>query len=139
MIAPWNFPLAILTGMTAAALVAGNTVVMKPAEQSSGVAYRLMEAFQEAGVPPGVLHYLPGRGEEAGAALVTHPDVSLIAFTGSKEVGLALQLEAARVRPGQRDIKRVVAELGGKNAILIDSDADLDKAVPGVVASGFGF
>lgn len=139
VIAPWNFPLAILTGMTAAALVAGNTVVMKPAEQSSGVAYRLMEAFQEAGVPPGVLHYLPGRGEEAGAALVTHPDVSLIAFTGSKEVGLALQLEAARVRPGQRDIKRVVAELGGKNAILIDSDADLDEAVPGVIASGFGF
>lgn len=139
IIAPWNFPLAILTGMAAAALVAGNTVILKPAEQSSVVAYRLWEALRDAGAPRGVVHYLPGRGEEVGPVLVEHPDVSLIAFTGSKEVGLGIQEAAARVRPGQRDIKRVIAELGGKNAIIIDDDADLDEAVPGVLASGFGY
>ncbi|MBI3948816.1 MAG: L-glutamate gamma-semialdehyde dehydrogenase, partial [Armatimonadetes bacterium] len=139
IIAPWNFPLAILTGMTSAALVAGNTVIMKPAKQSSIIASRLMQAFQEAGAPEGVLHYLPGPGEVVGPALVEHPDVALIAFTGSKEVGLGIYASAARVVPGQRDIKRVIAELGGKNAIIIDDDADLDEAVPGVLASGYGY
>jgi RHH-type proline utilization regulon transcriptional repressor/proline dehydrogenase/delta 1-pyrroline-5-carboxylate dehydrogenase len=141
VIAPWNFPLAILTGMTAAALVTGNTVVMKPAEQSSVMGLRLMELFEEAGLPPGVLNLLPGRGEEVGPALVTHPEVSFIAFTGSKAVGLAINTQAAQAsaEPGRREIKRVMAELGGKNAILIDDDADLDEAVPGVLASGFGY
>jgi RHH-type proline utilization regulon transcriptional repressor/proline dehydrogenase/delta 1-pyrroline-5-carboxylate dehydrogenase len=141
VIAPWNFPLAILTGMTAAALVTGNTVVMKPAEQSSIVGLRLMELFEEAGIPVGVLNLLPGRGEEVGPALVTHPDVSLIAFTGSKAVGLAINIQAAQAsaKAGSREIKRVIAELGGKNAILVDDDADLDEAVPGVLASGFGY
>jgi RHH-type transcriptional regulator, proline utilization regulon repressor / proline dehydrogenase / delta 1-pyrroline-5-carboxylate dehydrogenase len=141
VIAPWNFPLAILTGMTAAALVTGNTVVMKPAEQSSVIGLRLMELFEEAGLPAGVLNLLPGRGEEVGPPLVTHPEVALIAFTGSKAVGLAINIQAAQAsaEPGSREIKRVLAELGGKNAILIDDDADLDEAVPGVLASGFGY
>ena len=139
VIAPWNFPLAILTGMTAAALVAGNTVVMKPAEQSSVIAAKLMEVLDEAGVPPGVVNYLPGIGEEVGPALVGHPDVSVIAFTGSRAVGLAIQKQAADVSDGQDHIKRVITELGGKNAVIVDEDADLDEAVAGVVASAFGY
>jgi RHH-type proline utilization regulon transcriptional repressor/proline dehydrogenase/delta 1-pyrroline-5-carboxylate dehydrogenase len=139
VIAPWNFPLAILTGMTAAALVAGNAVVMKPAEQSPVIGAKLMEVFEEAGVPAGVLNYLPGVGEEIGPPLVTHPDVSVIAFTGSRAVGLSIQREASEVRAGQDHIKRVITELGGKNAVIIDEDADLDEAVHGVVASAFGY
>src|SRR5262249_20619369 len=107
VIAPWNFPLAILCGMTTAALVTGNTVVMKPAEQSSLVAARLMEAFQEAGLPPGVVNYLPGVGEEIGPTLVDHPDVALIAFTGSRGVGLAINRQATAMAPGQDHVKRV--------------------------------
>ncbi len=140
VIAPWNFPLAILTGMTTAALVTGNAVIMKPAEQSPVIAAKLVEIFQEVDLPAGVLNYLPGRGEVAGAALVEHPDVSLIAFTGSRQVGLAINRRAAEVSAsGAGNVKRVIAEMGGKNAIIIDSDADLDEAVAGVVKSAFGY
>jgi RHH-type proline utilization regulon transcriptional repressor/proline dehydrogenase/delta 1-pyrroline-5-carboxylate dehydrogenase len=139
VIAPWNFPLAILCGMTTAALVTGNTVVMKPAEQSSVIGAKLMEIFQEVELPPGVVNCLPGFGEEIGPVLVDHPDVTLIAFTGSRSVGLHINRQAAEVRPGQEQIKRVLAEMGGKNAILIDDDADMDEAVLGVVASAFGY
>jgi RHH-type proline utilization regulon transcriptional repressor/proline dehydrogenase/delta 1-pyrroline-5-carboxylate dehydrogenase len=139
VIAPWNFPLAILCGMTAAALVTGNTVVMKPAEQSSVVGAKLMEVFQEIGLPPGVVNYLPGIGEEIGPTLANHPDVALIAFTGSKSVGLMLNKQAAETPSRQDHIKRVIAELGGKNAIIVDDDADLDEAVHGVATSAFGY
>ena len=140
VIAPWNFPLAILTGMTAAALVAGNTVVMKPAEQSSLVGLVLHEILLAAGVPPAAVAFLPGRGEEVGPALVTHPDTALVAFTGSRAVGLAINRLAAEVSAaGGRLVKRVIAELGGKNAIIVDDDADLDEAVAAVVQSAFGF
>jgi len=139
VIAPWNFPLAILCGMTTAALVAGNTVIMKPAEQSVFIASLLMEAFEEAGLPKGVAAYLPGVGEEIGPPLVKHPDTSVIAFTGSRAVGLLIQRQAAELAEGQEQIKRVIAELGGKNAVIVDDDADLDEAVHGVVASAFGY
>jgi RHH-type proline utilization regulon transcriptional repressor/proline dehydrogenase/delta 1-pyrroline-5-carboxylate dehydrogenase len=142
VVAPWNFPLAILTGMTTAALATGNTVVMKPAEQSPVIAAKLMEIFSDVRLPPGVLNYLPGRGEIVGAALVDHPDVALIAFTGSRAVGLAINRRAAEISAtaaGIRQVKRVIIEMGGKNAILVDDDADLDEAVAGVVASAFGY
>jgi RHH-type proline utilization regulon transcriptional repressor/proline dehydrogenase/delta 1-pyrroline-5-carboxylate dehydrogenase len=140
VIAPWNFPLAILTGMTVAALVTGNTVVMKPAETSSVIGALLMEIFEELELPPGVLNYLPGRGEVVGAALVDHPEVALIAFTGSRAVGLAINARAAEIsKRGLAQVKRVIAELGGKNAIIVDADADLDEAVAGVVKSAFGY
>jgi len=138
VIAPWNFPLAILTGMTSAALATGNTVVMKPAEQTPMIAARLMEVFEAAGVPPGVVNYAPGRGEVAGDRLVRHPDVALIAFTGSQEIGTRIYATAAAA-PGTRMLKRVVAEMGGKNAIIVDDDADLDEAVQGILASAFGY
>ncbi len=138
-IAPWNFPLAILCGMTAAALVAGNTVVMKPAEQSPVIAAKLMETFIEAGFPPGVVNFLPGVGEQIGPTLVNHPDVEIIAFTGSRSVGLEIQRQAAQTPAGQDHVKRVIIEMGGKNAIIIDESADLDEAVHGVVASAFGY
>lgn len=139
IIAPWNFPLAILCGMAAAALVTGNTVIMKPAEQSTVIGAKLMEIWQEVGVPRGVVNFLPGVGEEIGPTLTDHPQVNLIAFTGSKAVGLAINRQAAQVPPGQDHVKRVIAEMGGKNAIIVDSDADLDEAVHGVVASAFGY
>jgi RHH-type proline utilization regulon transcriptional repressor/proline dehydrogenase/delta 1-pyrroline-5-carboxylate dehydrogenase len=141
VIAPWNFPLAILCGMTAAALVTGNAVVMKPAEQSSLTGLRLFEILREAGVPAGAVAFLPGRGEELGPVLVSHPDTALVAFTGSRAVGLAINRLAAEAAPApqSRVIKKVIAELGGKNAIIVDDDADLDEAVVGVVASAFGF
>ncbi len=139
VIAPWNFPLAILSGMTAAAVVAGNTAIMKPAEQSPVIAWKLMEMFEEAGAPPGVVNYLPGVGEEVGPALVQHPKVPLIVFTGSKAVGLAINRAAAETPPGQHFVKKVITEMGGKNAIIVDDDADLDEAVLGTVASAFGF
>ncbi|HWE04424.1 MAG TPA: L-glutamate gamma-semialdehyde dehydrogenase [Tepidisphaeraceae bacterium] len=138
-IAPWNFPLAILTGMTTAALVTGNAVIMKPAEQSPIIAAKLMEVFYEAGIPDGVVNYLPGFGETVGPVLVQHPDVSMIAFTGSRAVGLAIQQQAAQTAPGQEQVKRVITEMGGKNAIIVDDDADLDDAIHGVVASAFGY
>jgi RHH-type proline utilization regulon transcriptional repressor/proline dehydrogenase/delta 1-pyrroline-5-carboxylate dehydrogenase len=140
VIAPWNFPLAILTGMTVAALVTGNTVVMKPAEQSSIVAWTLMDVFREIGLPAGVVQYVPGPGETVGAALVEHPDTAVIAFTGSRQVGLAINARAAEVSArGAPMVKRVIAEMGGKNAIIVDDDADLDEAVLGVLTSAFGF
>jgi len=141
VIAPWNFPLAILCGMTTAALVTGNPVVMKPAEQSSLTGLRLFEILREAGVPPGALAFLPGRGEVVGPALVSHPDTALVAFTGSRAVGLAINRLAAETSAGpeSRVITKVIAELGGKNAIIVDDDADLDEAVVGVVSSAFGF
>ena len=139
VIAPWNFPLAILCGMVTAAMVAGNAVIMKPAEQSSVVAAKFMDLLQRAGTPPGVVNFLPGPGEDVGAYLVDHPRVDLIAFTGSREVGLKIYEAAGRTRPGQRQLKRVVCEMGGKNALIIDSDADLDEAVPAALYSAFGF
>jgi len=139
VIAPWNFPLAILCGMTTAAIVTGNPVVMKPAEQSSVVGAKLMEVLQEAGVPAGVVNYLPGVGEEMGPELVRHPDVAMIAFTGSMGVGLLINREAAETPAGQDHVKRVLAEMGGKNAIIVDADADLDEAVLGVMHSAFGY
>jgi RHH-type proline utilization regulon transcriptional repressor/proline dehydrogenase/delta 1-pyrroline-5-carboxylate dehydrogenase len=139
VVAPWNFPLAIAAGMTTAALAAGNTVVLKPAEQSPVVAAELVSALHEAGLPPGVLQFVPGLGEHAGAPLVADPRVDLIAFTGSREVGLSIVRAAAEPQPGRRSIPRVIAELGGKNAIVVDADADLDEVVPAVVSSAFGF
>jgi RHH-type proline utilization regulon transcriptional repressor/proline dehydrogenase/delta 1-pyrroline-5-carboxylate dehydrogenase len=139
VIAPWNFPLAILCGMTTAALVTGNTVIMKPAEQSSVMGAKLMEIFQEVGLPAGVVNYLPGLGEEIGPTLVGHPEVALIAFTGSRGVGLSINRQAADTPAGQDHVKRVLAEMGGKNAIIVDDDADLDEAVRGVAASAFGY
>ncbi|MGH9150348.1 MAG: aldehyde dehydrogenase family protein, partial [Acidimicrobiales bacterium] len=139
VIAPWNFPLAIATGMVTAALVAGNCVLFKPAEQAPAVAYGLVEALEAGGLPPGVLAFLPGVGEEVGAYLVDAPQVAFITFTGSMAVGLAINQAAARPRPGQRHVKRVVAEMGGKNALLVDADADLDQAVPAALHSAFGY
>jgi RHH-type proline utilization regulon transcriptional repressor/proline dehydrogenase/delta 1-pyrroline-5-carboxylate dehydrogenase len=139
VITPWNFPLAIPTGMVTAALVTGNTVCFKPAEQTPAIAYRLVEALEASGLPPGVLNFVPGLGEEVGARLVAHPDVALINFTGSRPVGLAINQQAAAVVPGQRQVKRVIAEMGGKNPIIVDSDADLDQAVPAILSSAFGF
>jgi RHH-type proline utilization regulon transcriptional repressor/proline dehydrogenase/delta 1-pyrroline-5-carboxylate dehydrogenase len=138
VISPWNFPLAIPTGMTAAALAAGNAAVLKPAEQSPGSALALVETLHEAGVPPDALALLPGFGD-AGAALVRHPGVHLIAFTGSSAVGLDIIRAAAEVPEGQSHVKRVIAEMGGKNCVIVDSDADLDEAVPGLVSSAFGY
>ncbi len=139
VIAPWNFPLAILTGMTVAAIVTGNTVIMKPAEQSPVIAAKLQEIFDDVRLPPGVLNFLPGVGEEVGVELVNHPDVNLIAFTGSQPVGLAINEQAAHTLPAQDSVKRVIAEMGGKNAIIVDDDANLDEAVQGVIASAFGY
>ncbi len=138
-IAPWNFPLAIPCGMVTAPLVCGNSVVLKPAEQTPGVGYRFLEILEEAGTPPGVIAFLPGFGEEAGAPLVEHPATAVIAFTGSKDVGLSIVEGAAVTRPGQRHVKRVVAEMGGKNAIVVDATADLDLAVEGIVESAFAY
>jgi RHH-type proline utilization regulon transcriptional repressor/proline dehydrogenase/delta 1-pyrroline-5-carboxylate dehydrogenase len=138
VIAPWNFPLAILCGMTTAALVTGNTVIMKPAEQSAVNAAKLMEIFQEVGLAPGVVNYLPGVGEELGPVLTEHPDVAMITFTGSRNVGLLINRQAAE-HSGRAHVKRVIAEMGGKNAVIVDDDADLDEAVRGVAASAFGY
>jgi len=139
VIAPWNFPLAILTGMTVAALVTGNTVIMKPAEQSAVVAAKLMEILLATGLPDGVVNFLPGVGEEVGPELVNSPDVDLIAFTGSREVGLGINRSAAETDPRQTSVRKVIAEMGGKNAIIVDDDADLDEAVLGTVQSAFGY
>src|SRR5437773_1197857 len=139
VIAPWNFPLAILCGMVTAALVTGNTVIMKPAEPSAILGALLMEIFEEAGIPPGVLNCLHGRGSVIGAYLVDHPDVEMIAFTGSREVGLRIWESAGKTRPGQRELKRVVCEMGGKNAVIVDSDADLDETIVDTIYSAFGY
>ncbi|MDQ6625070.1 MAG: aldehyde dehydrogenase family protein, partial [Verrucomicrobiota bacterium] len=139
VIAPWNFPIAILGGMVSAALVTGNTVIMKPAEQSAVCGALLMEIFEEAGVPPGVLNLLSGDGAVVGNHLVNHKDVDMIAFTGSREVGLHIWEAAGKTLPGQRELKRVICEMGGKNAVIVDSDADLDEAIVDTVYSAFGY
>lgn len=138
VISPWNFPLAIPTGMTAAALATGNAVCLKPAEQSPGCALAILRALTEGGVPPGAIALLPGEGE-AGAHLAGHAGVHTVAFTGSGAVGMEILRMAAEVPEGQRHLKRVVAEMGGKNCILVDADADLDDVVPDVLHSAFGF
>ncbi len=139
IIAPWNFPLAILCGMTTAALVSGNPVILKPAESSSLIAKMLFDRMLEAGFPREVCQFLPGKGLQVGAYLVEHAKIAQIAFTGSKEVGLQIIEKASRVCSGQPQVKRVVCEMGGKNAIIIDDDADLDEAALSVVHSAFGF
>ncbi|MBI5496192.1 MAG: bifunctional proline dehydrogenase/L-glutamate gamma-semialdehyde dehydrogenase [Deltaproteobacteria bacterium] len=139
VIAPWNFPLAILCGMTTAALVTGNAVIMKPAGQSSVIGAHLFRILQEAGAPPDVLQFVPGRGSVVGPALVASPEVDMIAFTGSMEVGLGLAETAGHTLPGQRNVKKVIIEMGGKNAVIVDADADLDEAVLGVMYSAFGY
>jgi RHH-type proline utilization regulon transcriptional repressor/proline dehydrogenase/delta 1-pyrroline-5-carboxylate dehydrogenase len=139
VIAPWNFPMAILCGMVSAALVTGNTVIMKPSEQSVIIGAMLMEIYEEAGVPPGVLNFLNGKGSVIGAHMVDHKDVDLIAFTGSREVGLWIWESAGKTREGQRELKRVICEMGGKNAMIVDSDADLDEAIVDSIYSAFGF
>ena len=139
VIAPWNFPLAISLGMVSAAVVAGNCVVFKPSGLTSVIGWHIVELFREAGLPDGVFNYTPGRGSVMGDFLVDSPDVSLIAFTGSMEVGLRIIERAAKVHPGQVNVKKVVCEMGGKNAIIIADDADLDEAVPHVLYSAFGF
>jgi RHH-type transcriptional regulator, proline utilization regulon repressor / proline dehydrogenase / delta 1-pyrroline-5-carboxylate dehydrogenase len=138
VISPWNFPLAIPCGMTAAALASGNAVVLKPAEQSPALAHRLVQALTAGGVPPAAVGLLPGEGD-AGAALVRHPGVNAIAFTGSLPVGLEIVRAAAQPAPGQRHFKPVIAELGGKNCVIVAADADLDDAVPAIVASAFTY
>ncbi|OHE89408.1 MAG: L-glutamate gamma-semialdehyde dehydrogenase [Verrucomicrobia bacterium RIFCSPLOWO2_12_FULL_64_8] len=138
-VAPWNFPLAILTGLTVAPLVAGNCVIIKPARQTSIIGAFLMDVFAEAGVPPGALHYLPCSGADAGAHLVAHPQVDFIAFTGSRAVGCGIWETAGKTQPGQLNLKKVVCEMGGKNALVIDNDADLDEAIPAALYSAFGY
>jgi RHH-type proline utilization regulon transcriptional repressor/proline dehydrogenase/delta 1-pyrroline-5-carboxylate dehydrogenase len=139
VIAPWNFPLAILCGMTVAALVSGNVTIIKPAEQTSLIGAAFAECLLEAGFPDTSFAFLPGRGEIVGRYLVAHSAVKLICFTGSKNVGLEIIEKAAHVQAGQNHIKRVIAELGGKNCIIVDSDADYDEALKGIIYSAFGF
>ena len=140
IIPPWNFPLAILVGMTVAALVTGNTVVIKPSSETPTIAAKFIEVLHEAGFPPESFQFLPGSGAEVGDLIVSHPRTRFISFTGSKEVGLRIVELAAKTQPGQRWIKRVVAEMGGKDAIVVDSQAaDLDAAASGVIAAAFGF
>ncbi len=139
IIPPWNFPLAILCGMTSAAVVTGNTVVLKPSSDAPLIAYKFMEVMIEAGIPDGVINYLTGPGSIAGNYLVAHPKTRFIAFTGSKQVGLSIVELAGKTQPGQIWIKRVIAEMGGKDFIIIDNEADLKDALPGVIASAYGF
>lgn len=139
VIAPWNFPLAISCGMVSAAIVTGNCVVYKPSPFTPLVGHLLVEAFRAAGLPDGVFNYVPGRTDVIAEYLVDHPRVSTIAFTGSTRVGLNIIQRTAIVKPGQSLVKRVICEMGGKNAIIVDEDADLDEAIPGVIYSAFGF
>ncbi len=139
VIPPWNFPLAILTGMTTAALVTGNTVVLKPSSDAPGIATMFVEAAEEAGIPPGVLNFVTGGGSTVGNALVENPKTRMVAFTGSREVGVGISEKAGKVPPGQLWIKRAVLEMGGKDFILVDETADLEEAAKGIVASAFGY
>ncbi len=139
VITPWNFPLAILAGMTSAAFVAGNTVLLKPAITTQVIAYKFMEVLHEAGLPKGVVNFIPGDGPEIGEFMVKHPKTRFISFTGSKAVGLTINENAAKHQPGQIWIKRVIAEMGGKDAILVDKDVDLEMASEAIVKSAFGF
>jgi len=139
VIPPWNFPCAIMAGMTMAAIVTGNTVVLKPSHDSPAIAAKFFEVLQEVGVPDGVVNFCPGSGSSFGAGLVEHPQVRFIAFTGSKEVGLDINQRAATPRQGQKWIKRTILEMGGKDSIIVDADANLDAAVEGVAQAAFGF
>jgi 1-pyrroline-5-carboxylate dehydrogenase len=139
VIPPWNFPFAIMAGMTAAAIVTGNTVVLKPSSDAPTIAAKFVEVLEEAGMPDGVVNFCPGSGAAFGNAIVEHPRTRFIAFTGSKSVGLEIHERAAKTQPGQIWIKRTILEMGGKDSILVCADADLDAAVDGVVASAFGF
>jgi len=139
IIPPWNFACAIMAGMTSAAIVTGNTVILKPSSDSPTIAAKFVEVLEEAGMPDGVVNFCPGSGASFGNAIVEHPKTRLIAFTGSKSVGLEIHERAARPRPSQIWIKRTILEMGGKDSILIARDADLDAAIQGVVASAFGF
>lgn len=139
VIPPWNFPLAIMAGMTVASVVTGNTVVLKPSSDAPAIAFKFFEILEEAGLAPGVVNFMTGSGAEVGDVIVDHPKTRYVAFTGSKEVGLRINERAAKVNEGQIWIKRVVAEMGGKDAIIVADDADLDEAATGVVQSAFGF
>ena len=139
VIPPWNFPLAIMAGMTAASFVTGNTVVLKPSSDAPTIAYKFFEVLEEAGLPPGVVNFMTGSGAEVGDVIVDHPKTRYVAFTGSKEIGLRINERAAKVHEGQIWIKRVVAEMGGKDAIIVADDANLDDAATGIVQAAFGF
>jgi 1-pyrroline-5-carboxylate dehydrogenase len=139
VIPPWNFPLAILVGMTSAAVVAGNTVVLKPASDTPGIAWQFFSLMREIGLPAGVIQFLTGGGGVVGDAIVRHPKTRFVSFTGSREVGVGINRLAADVQPGQLWLKRVVAEMGGKDGIIVDDEADLDAAALGVAQSAFGF
>jgi 1-pyrroline-5-carboxylate dehydrogenase len=139
VIPPWNFPLAIMAGMTAASIVCGNTVILKPSVDAPTIAAKFMELLEEVGLPDGVVNLCQGEGAEFGSALVTHPQTRYIAFTGSKAVGLEIHERAAKTQPGQIFIKRTILEMGGKDSIIVEADCDLEAALDGVVASAFGF
>jgi len=139
VIPPWNFAGAIMMGMTAAAIVSGNTVVLKPSSDAAVIAAWFVDLLDEIGLPPGVVNFVPGSGSEIGDVIVTDPRIRFISFTGSKEVGLHINELAAKPQPGQKWIKRVVAEMGGKDSIVVAADADIDAAVEGVAVSAFGF
>lgn len=139
IIPPWNFPCAIPTGMMSAALVAGNTVVIKPARQSPLIAWKACELFWQSGIPAGVLNFLTGSGTLIGKHMVAHPQTRVIGFTGSRAVGIEINEVAAKVQPGQKWLKRTILEMGGKDAIVVDETADLDEAAKGIVTSAFGF
>ena len=139
VIAPWNFPLAISVGMASAALVAGNAVLYKPSSLSPVNGWLAFSLLMEGGAPDGALNFIPGKGDAVGDHLVSHPEIDFVLFTGSRAVGLRIVEMAGRTAPGQKSVKRAVVEMGGKNAILVDADADLDQAVPAVMASAFGY
>jgi 1-pyrroline-5-carboxylate dehydrogenase len=139
VIPPWNFPSAIMVGMTSASFVAGNTVVLKPASTAPAIAWQFMQILEDIGLPAGVVNYLTGSGSVVGDALVENPQTRFIAFTGSREVGLHINEEAAKARPGQKWIKRTILEMGGKDAVVVDETADLEAAATGIVTSAFGF
>src|SRR6266446_1126756 len=139
VIPPWNFPCAIMAGMTLASIVSGNTVILKPSSDSPTIAAKFVELLEEAGMPEGVVNFCPGAGASFGDAVVAHPKTRYIAFTGSREVGLHINQSAAHQQPGQMWIKRTILEMGGKDAIIVDADADIDSAVEGVAVSAFGF
>jgi 1-pyrroline-5-carboxylate dehydrogenase len=139
VIPPWNFPFAIMAGMTVAAIVCGNTVILKPSVDASTIAAKFFSLLEEAGLPDGVVNFCPGEGPEFGGAVVAHPQTRFVAFTGSKAVGLEIHEQAAKTQPGQLFIKRTILEMGGKDSIIVDGDCDLEAAVQGVVASAFGF
>ena len=139
VIPPWNFPFAIMAGMTAASIVCGNTVILKPSVDSPTIAAKFVELLEEVGLPDGVVNFCPGEGKQFGSAVVAHPQTRFIAFTGSKAVGLDIHERAAKTQPGQIFIKRTILEMGGKDSIIVEADCDLDAALDGVVASAFGF